>query len=172
MLYQYQGVKPNLDKTVYIAPGAHIIGKVEIGVYSSIWFNTVVRGDINKIKIGSHSNIQDNSVIHVDAKYPTTIGDYVLVGHKVIIHGSQVGSGSLIGMGSTLLDGSIIGENTLIGAGTLVKEGQKIPAGVLALGSPARVIRELKKEEIEWIRRAVERYSERAQVFKKELKPV
>ncbi len=169
MIYEFQKARPELDSTVYVAPGVAIVGRVEIDEYSSIWFNTVIRGDVNFVKIGRHTNIQDGSVIHVDTNYSTEIGDYVSAGHKVIIHGSKVGSGCLIGMGAILLDGSVIGENTLIGANSLVREGQVIPARVLAVGTPARVLRELKPEEIKRIRSLAESYSKRAQVFRKEV---
>ncbi len=169
MIYEFQNNKPALHDTIYVASGVCIIGRVEIEGYSSIWFNTVIRGDVNFIKIGRHTNIQDGSVIHVDTNYPTEIGDYVSAGHKVIIHGSKVGSGCLIGMGAVLLDGSVIGENTLIGANSLVREGQVIPAGVLAVGTPARVLRDLKPAEIKRFRLLAEGYSERAQIFRKEM---
>ncbi len=170
VIYDFQGLKPVLDSTVFVAPGVHIIGDVHIKEYSSIWFNCTVRGDLSRITIGSHVNIQDNSVIHVDTNLPTQIGDHVVAGHNVIIHGSKIGSGCLVGMGSLLLDGSVIGENSLIGAGSLVKQDQEIPPGVLALGRPARVIRGLTQEEINSIRLASQGYSQRAQMYKNQLK--
>lgn len=172
MIYSYNGYEPRVASDVFVAPGVHIIGRVEIGAGSSIWFNTVMRGDINEIKIGCYTNIQDNCVVHVDSKYPTVIGDYVLVGHKAILHGCTVGSGSLIGMGATLLDGARVGENALVGAGALVREGGDIPAGTLAVGSPARVIRELKPEEIDRIRYVTDIYARRAQEYRTSLKPL
>ena len=169
VIYKYLDYEPNVADDVFIAPGVHIIGRVTIEQASSIWFNTVVRGDINEIKIGRYTNIQDNSMVHVDAAYPTVIGDYVLVGHKATLHGCTVGDGALIGMGATLLDGATVGENALVGAGALVREGGEIPAGTLAVGSPARVVRELKPKEIARIRHVTEIYAQRAQDYRKAL---
>ncbi|HHX76912.1 MAG TPA: gamma carbonic anhydrase family protein [Firmicutes bacterium] len=170
MLFEFAGLRPVLHVTSFVAPGAKIIGDVFMDEYSSIWFNSVARGDFNKIIIGKHTNIQDNSVVHVDPDYPTEIGDYVLVGHNVILHGCRVESGCLVGMGAVLLNGCVIGQNSLIGAGSLVKEGQIIPPGVLAVGSPARIVRELKEKEIQLIRSATEEYSGKARQYKEGLK--
>lgn len=170
MLYKFKDFYPDVAEDVFIAPGAHVIGRVTIGEMSSIWFNTVIRGDINSITIGKYTNIQDGSVVHTDPAYPTVIGDYVLVGHKAILHGCVVGDGCLIGMGAILLDGSRIGQNTLVAAGALVKEGQEIPEGVLVVGAPARVVRELRPEELEKMRRVTMVYAERGQVYRRSLK--
>ena len=172
MLYKYLDFEPTVADDVFIAPGVHIIGRVTIGQASSIWFNTVVRGDINEIKIGSYTNIQDGSMVHVDTAYPTLIGDYVLVGHQAILHGCTVGDGALIGMGAKLLDGSSVGENALVGAGSLVPQGGNIPPGTLALGSPARVVRELAPEEIERMRLMTKIYAERASDFRETLQVI
>lgn len=169
MLYRYLDHEPSVAGDVFLAPGVHVIGRVTIGEGSSIWFNTVVRGDINQITIGSHTNIQDNATVHTDPGFPTVIGNYVLVGHKAILHGCTVGDGALIGMGAVLLDGARVGANALVGAGALVREGGEIPAGTLAVGAPARVVRELKPEEIERIRRVTEIYAKRAQEYRKSL---
>ncbi len=166
MIYKYQDYTPSIAEDVFLAPGVHIIGRVSIGGGSSIWFNSVLRGDINEIIVGKYSNIQDNSVVHVDFTYPTIIGDYVLVGHKAVLHGCRVGNGSLIGMGAILLDGSRVGENALVAAGAVVREGGEIPDGTLAVGSPARVVRELKPEEIARIREGVDVYTQRAQEYR------
>ena len=170
MLYEIEGLKPQIHPTVYLAPGVHIIGGVTVGEYSSIWFNSTLRGDLSPIRIGRHVNIQDNCVIHVDLNIATEIDDYALIGHNAVVHGSRVGPGSLIGMGAILLDGSVVGAGSIIGAGSLVKQNQEIPPGVLALGSPARVIRKLRREELEWTRGAVQNYSRRAQDYKNNLK--
>lgn len=166
MMHKYRGYFPQVAEDVFIAPGAHIIGRVKIGEGSSVWFNTVVRGDINEITIGRFTNIQDNATVHTDPGYPTVIGDYVLVGHKAILHGCTVGNGALIGMGAILLDGAKVGENALVGAGAIVKEGGEIPSGTLAVGAPARVVRQLKPEEIERIRKATTVYASRAQEYR------
>lgn len=172
MIYRYLDYEPNVADDVFLAPGVHIIGRVTIGEQSSIWFNTVVRGDINDITIGRYTNIQDNCTVHTDPGFPTVIGDYVLVGHKAILHGCTVGNGALIGMGATLLDGARIGENALVGAGALVREGAEIPAGTLAVGAPARVVRELTEKEIARLRDVTELYARRAQEFRKTLQKI
>jgi carbonic anhydrase/acetyltransferase-like protein (isoleucine patch superfamily) len=164
VLYTYNGYSPQIAEDVFLAPGVHIIGRVNIAEGSSVWFNSVVRGDINKISIGKYTNIQDNSVVHVDGDFPTEIGDYVVVGHKVILHGCIVGSGSLIGMGAILLDGARVGENAMVAAGSVVRG--EIPAGALAVGAPARVVRQLKQEEINRIREVTDIYTRRAQEYR------
>ena len=170
MLYEFEGFQPKLHGTVYVAPGVHIIGDVTIGEYSSIWFNSTLRGDLSPIRIGCHVNIQDNCVVHVDTDLPTELEDYVLVGHNVILHGCRVGAASMIGMGAVLLDGARVGERAMIGAGSLVKQNQEIPSGVLAVGSPARVVRELKQEEMDGIRIYSLSYSKRGQAYRRDLK--
>ncbi|KRQ86189.1 Acyl-[acyl-carrier-protein]--UDP-N-acetylglucosamine O-acyltransferase [Caloramator mitchellensis] len=161
MIYKYQGITPKIDESVFIAEGARIIGDVEIKRDSNVWFNAVIRGDVGSIKIGEGTNIQDNATVHVSTnKSPTVIGDYVTVGHNCIIHGCKIGNFSLIGMGSTILDDAEIGEYTIIGAGSLVTQGKKIPSGVLAMGSPAKVVRELTVEEIEYLKKSAEHYIE------------
>ncbi len=166
MFYKFKEFVPVAAEDVFLAPGVHIIGRVKLMAGSSIWFNTVLRGDINEIIIGEYTNIQDNCTVHVDSEFPTVIGDYVTVGHKAVLHGCRVGSGALIGMGAILLDGSRVGDNAIVAAGALVREGQEIPAGTLAVGVPARVLRELKQEEIGNIRALTERYARRAQDYR------
>lgn len=147
MIKGYQGIEPKINETVFVAETADIIGKVTIGKNSNIWYNTVLRADVNTITIGENTNIQDGSVVHISDKFPTVIGNNVTVGHKALVHGCTIGNNTLIGMGSIVLDGAEIGEYTLLGAGSLVPPGKKIPSGVLALGSPAKVVRELTEEE-------------------------
>lgn len=129
----------SLDPTAFIAPGAVVVGDVTLEAGASVWFNTVVRGDTAPITVGEGSNIQDGSVVHVDEGQPAVIGARVTVGHRSVVHGCVIGDGSLIGMGSVILSGARIGEGSLIGAGALVLERQVIPAGSVALGSPAKV---------------------------------
>jgi carbonic anhydrase/acetyltransferase-like protein (isoleucine patch superfamily) len=167
----FQDKTPKLANSVFVAPGAAVIGDVEIGEFSSIWFNSVVRGDVNFIRIGKRTNIQDLSVVHVTRSEaptpsPTLIGDDVSVGHRVILHGCTVKNGALIGMGAILMDRVVIGENAIIGAGSLVTEGTQIPAGHLALGSPAKVIRPLKPEEITGLKKLALHYVELAKTYK------
>jgi carbonic anhydrase/acetyltransferase-like protein (isoleucine patch superfamily) len=132
---------------VYIAKGAVVLGDVTVGELSIIWYNAVVRGDINRIVIGHHTNIQDNAVLHIADDFPCLVGSYVTVGHSAILHACTVGDEVLIGMGSTILDGAIIGEQSLIGARALITPRTQIPAGSLVLGAPARVGRALTAEE-------------------------
>lgn len=147
MIKGYKGIEPKIDKSVFVAETADIIGNVELKENSNIWYNTVLRGDENTITIGENTNIQDGSVIHVCSTYPTVVGKNVTVGHKALIHGCEIGDNTLIGMGAIILDGAKVGDNTLLGAGSLVPPGKTIPSGVLAMGTPAKVIRELTEEE-------------------------
>jgi carbonic anhydrase/acetyltransferase-like protein (isoleucine patch superfamily) len=129
-----------LDPTAFIAPGAVVVGDVQIGAGASVWFNTVVRGDTAPIRIGEGSNVQDNSVVHVDAGQPALIGARVTIGHRAVVHGCEIGDDCLIGMGSVVLSGARIGEGSLIGAGALIIEKQEIAAGSLVLGAPGKVV--------------------------------
>jgi len=149
---------PSLPEEYYVAESAEVIGDVRLGNQSSVWFGAVLRGDIEPIIIGERSNIQDNSVAHTSRNYPTILGDDVTVGHKVMLHACRVGNNCLIGMGAVLLDGCEIGDNCIIGAGALVAQGRKIPAGSLAVGTPAKVIRSLSEDDFRNIRSFAERY--------------
>ncbi len=149
LILPYKGKLPKLGEGVFIAPTASIIGDVEIGAHSSIWFNTVVRGDVYYIRIGSNTSIQDGSVIHVTTDtYATIIGNNVTMGHNVVAHGCTIRDGCLIGMGAILLDDCEIGEQSLIAAGTLIPMGMKVPARSLVAGVPGRVKRELTPEDL------------------------
>ena len=159
MIQNYMGKTPRLHESVFIAEGAQIIGEVEIGRDSSIWFNAVVRGDVNSIEIGERTNVQDNSVIHVThKKYPTFVASNVTIGHAAIIHGCRVGEYCLIGMGAILLDDCRIGDRCLVAAGSLVREGFVVPPKSLVAGVPARVIRDLKPEEMKRIEDSAQNY--------------
>ena len=138
MIKEYKGIEPKIDETAFIAESADIVGQV-----------TIEKNDDNYITVGENTNIQDGSIFHISEKFPTIIGKNVTVGHKSIIHGCEIGDNTLIGMGSIVLDGAKVGEFTLLGAGSLVPPGKEIPSGVLAMGSPAKVIRELSDEEKE-----------------------
>lgn len=162
MVKEYQGIKPNIDKTVFIAESADIIGKVNIEKNVNIWYNTVIRADDQSITIGENTNIQDGCVVHVGNDIPTVIGKNVTIGHKALIHGCTIGNNTLIGMGSIVLDGAKVGEYTLLGAGSLVPPGKEIPSGVLAIGSPAKVIRELSDIEKENLVKSALKYIETA----------
>jgi gamma-carbonic anhydrase len=150
--------KPVLGRGVYIARGAVVLGDVTIGDESSVWYNAVVRGDINRIVIGRGSNIQDNAVLHLADDYPCLIGDYVTVGHSAIVHACTVGNECLIGMGAVILDGSVIGEQSLIGAKALVTNRTQIPPGSLVMGSPAKVVRALTAEERAGLKHWADKY--------------
>src|SRR5436189_5994406 len=132
--------KPKLGRGTYIAQGAIVVGDVTIGDYSSVWYNAVLRGDINRIVVGHHTNIQDNAVLHLADDFPCLVGNYVTVGHCAIVHACTVGDEVLIGMGATILDGAVIGDRSLIGANALVTQRTEIPAGSLVLGSTARIV--------------------------------
>ena len=139
---------------MWIAPGAVVVGDVEIGEDSSVWFGSVVRGDIHHIRIGARTNLQDHCVVHVTReRFPTRIGDEVTVGHRATVHGCTVGDGALVGIGATVLDGAVIGEEALVAAGAVVAPGVEIPPRTLARGIPARTARELRPEEIALQRR-------------------
>ncbi len=158
--------KPTLHKGVWVAPGAVVVGHVTIGEGSSVWFNAVVRADFNRIVIGRHTNIQDNCVIHVSDEYGCVLGNHVTVGHGARVHACTVHDRVLVGMGSTVLDGAVVGEAALIGANSLVPMGMEIPPGWLALGVPARLVRELKPEEQSVIYGYSEKYVRTAEYYR------
>jgi gamma-carbonic anhydrase len=149
---------PRLGQGVYIARGAVVVGDVSLGEHSSVWYNAVLRGDINQIVIGHHSNIQDNTVVHLADDFGCVVGNFVTIGHSVVLHACTVGDECLVGMGSVILDGSIIGEQSIIGARALVTQGTQIPAGSLVLGAPAKVVRALSPEERQRIKYWAEKY--------------
>ncbi|WP_342387261.1 gamma carbonic anhydrase family protein [Salinicoccus bachuensis] len=158
MILDYKGNTPKINESAFIAPNATVIGDVEIGEQSSVWFGTVLRGDIAPIRIGSHTNIQDLSILHETPDMPLVIEDNVTVGHKVTLHSCTIRKNALIGMDSTVLDGAVIGENAFIGAGSLVTPGTEIPANTLAFGRPARVVRDLTDEDLKEMKRINETY--------------
>jgi carbonic anhydrase/acetyltransferase-like protein (isoleucine patch superfamily) len=167
MLYKFEDKYPKIAESAFIAPSADIIGDVTIGEDCSIWFGTVLRGDENYIKIGRGTNIQDNCTVHINSeKYGTEIGEYVTAGHGAILHACKVGDYCLIGMGAIVLDGAEIGDYSIIGAGSMVTGGKKIPSGVLAVGSPAKVIREITEEEKKALQESAENYIKCGRKFK------
>lgn len=147
-----------VEENVFLAEGSQVIGDVTVRKNCSVWYNAVIRGDSDHIEIGEGSNVQDNCVVHVDAGYPVQIGKGVTIGHGAILHGCTIGDNSLIGMGAIVLNGAVIGKNCLIGAGALVTQNTKIPDGSLAFGSPAKVVRPTKPEEIASNRDSAIRY--------------
>jgi len=159
MILPYKGIYPEIDESVFICEGSQIIGDVKLEKDVSVWFNTVVRGDVNYIRIGERTNIQDGSILHVTyKKYPLIIGSDVTIGHGVILHGCTIIDYVLIGMGAILLDNCVINSNSFIAAGTLIKQNFEVPEGTLVAGVPGKVIRNLSEEEIGKIRQSARNY--------------
>lgn len=162
MLYELDGVTPQLDENAWAAPDAAVIGDVHMMTESSVWFGAVIRGDMEQLVIGARSNIQDGSVLHTDEGVAMIVGSGVTVGHKVILHGCRIADNVLVGMGSVIMNGASIGAHTIIGAGSLIPEGKEIPGGVLAFGAPAQVKRPLSDEEKALIRWSADHYVKNA----------
>lgn len=167
LVMSYKSLQPKIDTSVFLAPTATVIGDVSIGEGSSVWFNTILRGDIESIHVGKYTNIQDNSTVHVMGDQATVIGDYVTIGHNSVIHCKKIGNNCLIGMGAVLLGYCEIGDNTIIGAGTVVTQHKKIPPNSLVLGSPGRIVRPLLDDEIEALHQSAIRYNLVAQEYMK-----
>ena len=170
MIYALDGIAPEFRGRHYVAPSAAVIGDVFVDEDASIWFGTVVRGDVERITIGRRTNVQDNSVLHSDPGAPLTLAEGVTVGHMVMLHGCTIGPNSLIGIGSTILNHAKIGANCIVGANSLITENKEFPDGVLILGSPAKVIRELTEEEIAGLPNSAQRYVDRAEQYRRELR--
>ena len=167
MIIKYKDKFPEISESCFIAEDADIIGDVKIGDYSSIWFKTVVRGDVNHIRIGKNTNIQDSSVLHVTTNtHPLIIGDDVTAGHMVILHGCTVKDRVLIGMGSIVQDGAVIESDTLIAAGSVVTQNSHIPSGKLVMGIPAKVKRDLTEDEIKSIKQSSVNYVKNAKIYR------
>ena len=159
----YEGCVPRIDPTAWLAPGCVVVGDVEIAAECSIWYGVVVRGDVHHIRIGPRTNVQDQSVVHVTkGRFPALIGAEVTVGHRAVVHGCRVGDGALIGIGAVVLDGAEVGDAALVGAGSVVTPESVIPARTLALGIPARPVRELGEEELRLQRERTLTYIETA----------
>ena len=169
MIYTLDGQGPEIDAGAWIAPTAVVIGKVRIGDKAGLWFGAAVRGDNEWIEIGQGTNVQENSVIHTDWGFPARIGRDCTIGHMAMIHGCTIGDETLIGMKATILNGAVIGRNCLIGAGALVTEGKEIPDGSLAIGAPAKVVRQLTEAEIEGLRKSARNYQANAERFRQGL---
>lgn len=171
-LYELDGISPQCHPSAWVADSAEVIGNVRLGADASVWFGTVVRGDTESITIGEGSNIQDASVLHADIGQPLTIGARVTVGHQVMLHGCTIGDESLIGIGAIVLNGAKIGRHCLVGAGALVTEGKEFPDGSMILGSPAKVVRSLRPEQIEALRQSAQHYIDNARRFRAGLKKI
>ena len=159
----YQGITPAIDPSAFIAPGARVIGDVHIGPGSSLWYNVVVRGDVNRIRIGARTNIQDGSVVHVSTRtHPTLIGDDVLVGHLAMLHGCTLHDHAFVGLGSIVMDGCVIESDGMLAAGAMLTPGKRITSGQVWSGRPAKYMRDLTPEEIARNRDGVASYVETA----------
>lgn len=169
MLYSFKGKTPKLGKGVYLAPGAHVVGQVTLGDEVSVWFNTVIRADVDTITVGEGTNIQDGTVVHCDAGFPTQIGKNVTIGHSCVIHGCEIGDDCLIGMGSAILNGAKLGPGCVVGAGSLITEGKEFPAGSVIMGRPAKVVRPTEQRDEERIAAGAAHYRRNARAFAQEL---
>lgn len=159
-MWKLDGIAPELpaDGSAFVAPSADLIGRVRLGVGSSVWFGAVLRGDNEWIEIGDRSNVQDLSALHTDIGFPLTIGPDCTIGHKVTLHGCTIGANTLIGMGATILNGAVIGDNCLVGAGALVTEGKVFPDNSLIVGVPAKAIRTLDDEAVARLKKSADGY--------------
>jgi carbonic anhydrase/acetyltransferase-like protein (isoleucine patch superfamily) len=164
-IHSYRGAVPQIGPNVFIADGAHVIGRVTLGAEANVWFNAVLRGDVQSISVGRRTNIQDNSTVHVDYEHPTSIAEEVTIGHGVTVHGCTIERRVLVGMNAVLLTGCTIGWGSIIGANALVTEGKVIPPRSLVLGSPGRVVRTISEEELEELRQSAEHYVEEAAIY-------
>lgn len=169
-LQRYLGRQPVIDKAAFIAPNATVMGDVELGHESSVWYGAILRADINAIRIGSGSNLQDGVIVHLSDDAGVSVGELTTVGHRAILHACTVGDECLIGMGATILDGAEVGDRCIIGANTLVPQKMKIPPGSLVYGNPARIIRELDPEEQAAIRNWAIKYIEVATAHRAQAK--
>ncbi|HEX3033103.1 MAG TPA: gamma carbonic anhydrase family protein [Bacillota bacterium] len=165
MLIEFKGFKPKVAKDCFIAPGAQLVGRVEIASRASVWFNAVIRGDEEKVFVGEGTNVQDGCILHQDVGYPLLIGKGVTLGHNAILHGCIIGDNVLVGMGATILNGAKIGDGSIVGAGALVTQGKEIPPNSLVVGAPAKVIRQLTEEESASIRESEKIYCELAETY-------
>ena len=166
MIYALDGVAPEIDADTWIAPGAHVMGRVVLAAGASLWFGACLRGDNEEIRVGAGSNVQENCVFHTDMGYPIRIGVNCTIGHKAMLHGCIIGDGSLVGMGATILNGAMIGRGCLIGAGALIPEGKVIPDGSLVMGMPGKVVRALDATAQERLLASAAHYRDRMRRFR------
>lgn len=171
-LYEYRGRTPKVAPDAWVAPTASVIGDVEIASGASVWFGATVRGDRSHVRIGPRTSVQDNCVIHTEEGGPTIIGADVTLGHGAIVHDSEIGDNVLIGMGSVLLGGVRVGNGAVVAGGAVVLSGTEIPAGKVALGVPARVVRDARPEDARWTHVAAEHYVELSAWYRGNLREV
>lgn len=170
-VFTYKGITPKIHKSVFLAEGVRIIGDVEVGKNSSVWYNSVVRGDVHYIKIGEGTNIQDLSMLHVtNNKYALNIGNYVTIGHSVTLHGCTIKDRCLVGIGAIVLDNAKVNSSSLVAAGALVREGFEVPEGTLVAGVPAKIIRDLNEDELNWVRTNSENYINYVKEYRRQIK--
>lgn len=168
--YSLDGIGPTLGPGAWVAPSADLIGDVRLGTRASIWFGAVVRADNTPILIGEESNVQDGAVCHSDPHAPLTIGRRVTVGHQAILHGCTIGDGALIGMGARVLNGAFVGERCIVGAGALIPENKTYEPGLLLVGSPARIVRQLTEAELQMLQGSALHYADKAALYGSKLR--
>jgi carbonic anhydrase/acetyltransferase-like protein (isoleucine patch superfamily) len=171
-IYRLGNDRPTIATTAWVAPGAHVIGKVALADCVSVWFGATLRGDNELISVGANSNVQDNAVLHTDEGVPLTVGADVTIGHQAMLHGCTIGDGALIGIQAVILNRAIIGPGCLVGAGAVVTEGREFPAGSLILGAPARVVRALSDEQRAALLASAAHYTRRAELFRAQLQEI
>lgn len=165
-LVAHHGVFPRIAPSAFVADGAYLIGDVDLGAEASVWYNAVLRGDINAIRIGDRTNIQDGTIVHVTRTYPVVIGKEVTVGHQAMVHGCTIEDGALIGMSAVILDHAQVGAQALVAAGALVRQNFVVPPGTLVAGIPARIVRDLTDAELQQGRLAAGRYVQYAHSYR------
>ena len=171
MFYQLEDRRVVTEGDYFLAPGAQVIGSVVLHHNVSVWFNAVIRGDVEPIVVGSHSNVQDCAVLHTDEGFPLTLGDYVTVGHQAMLHGCEIGDNTLIGINAVVLSGARIGKNCLIGANSLITEGKDIPDNSMVLGSPGKIVRDVSAEAMASMRATAEGYVGRGAWYRAQFRP-
>ena len=172
MIYSLDGHEPQIDPAAWIAPTAVLVGKVRVGPGASVWFGAVLRGDNEWIEIGPDSNVQENAVLHTDPGFPLTVGRGCTIGHKAMLHGCTIGDFALVGMSATVLNGAVLGSESLLGAGALLTEGKAIPPRHLAVGGPAKAVRELTGEQVARLHGSAAHYRDNAARFRKGMHPL
>lgn len=167
MIYDYKGTLPTIHESCFVADDAAIVGRVTLGENTNVWFGTVIRADDNYVEIGKNTNVQDNTTIHIAKDYPTIIGDNVTIGHGAIVHACTLGNNVLVGMGAIILNGAVIEDNVIIAAGSVVAPGKHIPSGVMVMGTPGKVVKELTQEQIDYFETSADNYVALANDYKK-----